>query len=85
MWLRDILPEQMPNARIMVYGYNSSLISDASISRVQEHARLFVQSLQDCRRRDRVRSYFIYFQSVFHGLMGFSFPLDKTSGDICLS
>jgi len=55
MWLRDLLPNQIPNARIMIYGYNSSLISDASISRIQEHARLFVQSLQDCKRATRVR------------------------------
>lgn len=57
MWLRDLLPEQAPNARIMIYGYNSSLISDASQSRIQEHARLFVQTLQDLKRHEMVRSH----------------------------
>lgn len=23
MWLRDLLPEELPNVRIMTYGYNS--------------------------------------------------------------
>jgi len=55
MWLRDLLPDQVKNARVTIYGYNSSLVSDASVSRIQEHARLFVQSLQDFKRNDKRR------------------------------
>lgn len=55
MWLRDLLPRGVPNARIMVYGYNSNQVSDASTSRIQEHARAFAQSLLDLRRDGVVR------------------------------
>ena len=33
MWLRDFLPREFPNARIMTYGYDSNLKeSDANIT-----------------------------------------------------
>lgn len=27
MWLRDLLPQVMPNIRIMTYGYNASFLN----------------------------------------------------------
>lgn len=34
MWLRDDLPKDMPMARIMTYGYNSSIIDSNSYDRL---------------------------------------------------
>jgi protein SERAC1 len=31
-WLRDFLPKQIPNARIMSYGYNSALLFSKSVA-----------------------------------------------------
>jgi len=39
MWLRDLLPKDLPNTRIMTYGYNSNLFEDASIGRIRDFAK----------------------------------------------
>ena len=54
MWLRDLLPEAINSARILLYGYNSRVLRNASISGIREHARLFVVSLQALKTRDKV-------------------------------
>jgi hypothetical protein len=54
MWLRDLLPESVENARIILYGYNSSTLGNASIGGIREHARLSVETLQAFKRGDKV-------------------------------
>jgi hypothetical protein len=39
MWLCDLLPKDLPNTRIMTYGYNSNLFEDASIGRIRDFAK----------------------------------------------
>ncbi|KAI9462629.1 hypothetical protein F5148DRAFT_218521 [Russula earlei] len=46
IWLRDLLPEQVPDARVLLSGYNVNLVEDTTMSRIKEHARLFIKSLQ---------------------------------------
>lgn len=46
MWLRDYLPKDAPNARILTYGYQSA--SD-SISILEDHSSKFVHKLVDMR------------------------------------
>ncbi|KAI9462633.1 hypothetical protein F5148DRAFT_218652 [Russula earlei] len=59
MWLRDLLPKQVPDARVLLYGYNANVIKDASRARIQEHARLFIRCLQGLEEIQKRRVIFI--------------------------
>lgn len=37
IWLRDFLPGQIPNARIMSYGYNSAVAFSKSVAGIDEY------------------------------------------------
>ena len=50
MWLRDFLPESFPNARIMTYGYDSSL-REPSSANIADYRRGFIECLVKCRRK----------------------------------
>ena len=50
MWLRDFLPKEFPNARIMTYGYDSSL-RQSNGANITDYRRGFIQCLQNCRRQ----------------------------------
>ncbi|KAA8895135.1 hypothetical protein FN846DRAFT_785438, partial [Sphaerosporella brunnea] len=54
MWLHDFLPGHFENARIMTYGYNSSLL-EPNGANLTDHRRGFIQELYnarvDCQRR----------------------------------
>ena len=55
MWLRDDLPAELPDARIMTFGYNSALLgSRASVSEIKDFARDLLQRLVDNRGSDEV-------------------------------
>jgi hypothetical protein len=45
MWIRDYLPRDAPNARILTYGYPATLQGNTSISTLQDYTATFVQSL----------------------------------------
>lgn len=49
MWLRDYLPKDAPNARILTYGYPSKLEASTSISILQDYTNAFVHRLIDIR------------------------------------
>lgn len=38
LWLRDFLPEQLPRARILLFGYNSNVGFQSSAAGVREQA-----------------------------------------------
>ena len=48
MWLCDFLPERFPNARIMTYGYDSSL-KEPNIANLTDYRRGFIQCLENYR------------------------------------
>jgi len=48
MWLYDFLPKQFDNARIMTYGYNSSLL-EPNGARLTDHIRDFTEKLRNAR------------------------------------
>ena len=50
MWLRDFLPQEFPNARIMTYGYSGSL-KELNKLHMTDARRSFIGSLENCRRR----------------------------------
>lgn len=55
MWLRDLLPDAIDEARILVYGYNSALLgSNTSVSSVKDFALDLLQRIMD-DRIDQVR------------------------------
>ncbi|KAJ7353680.1 hypothetical protein DFH08DRAFT_692107 [Mycena albidolilacea] len=55
MWLRDYLPEQVPEARVMTYGYNANMYSDISTGRLRMFTKTFLQELRYMRESDPSR------------------------------
>lgn len=53
LWLRDLLPKEVPGARIYTYGYNANLIS-SSITGVADFARDLLDALVAVRSTDEV-------------------------------
>jgi hypothetical protein len=58
MWLRDVLPEDVPKARILTYGYNSQLTGTAlANTTLQDLADEFMTNLLDMRSRTKCVSH----------------------------
>ncbi len=38
MWLKDFLPNDLPNARIMLFGYNANVAFEPSTSGIHDQA-----------------------------------------------
>ncbi|RDW59348.1 uncharacterized protein DSM5745_11043 [Aspergillus mulundensis] len=55
MWLRDFLPNQLPQARVMLFGYNSNVSIQSSAAGVREQAQNLLSRLwlerQGCESR----------------------------------
>ncbi len=55
MWLQDSLPEQLPNARILLFGYNANVVFGRSTAGVTENAGNLLNRLDlerdDCKTR----------------------------------
>jgi hypothetical protein len=51
MWLKDLLPHDVRNIRIMSYGYDSSLVGHdkAAENRLLDYQRHFIQQLENAR------------------------------------
>lgn len=50
MWLRDFLGEDIPEVRILVYGYEARLDRTTTMSRLLDYRRSFLGQLLNCRR-----------------------------------
>lgn len=52
MWLRDLLPQRVPNARIMTFGYDAYTLklSDVSHLTLNGHAASFIADLLRIRK-----------------------------------
>lgn len=55
MWLRDFLPEHVPTARIMTYGYDSRLLNSNSTASIREFSQNFLEALSTVRVGDTRR------------------------------
>jgi lysophospholipase L1-like esterase len=53
-WLKDFLPQQIPDARIMTFGYNAAAAFGRSTSDVIDHAKSLLGSLVDKREEPEV-------------------------------
>lgn len=51
LWLRDFLPHKLPNARILVFGWNSNVAFDTATSDLRDHAYNLLGYLALQRRR----------------------------------
>ena len=56
MWLRDFLPSDFPNMRILLYGYNSQLAHSLSRSIIADFTSNFVIKLRTMRSKCRCES-----------------------------
>lgn len=56
MWLRDSLPEQLPCARIMTYGYRANVLSDVQTGRLRTFSETFLEELRHVREDSGVRT-----------------------------
>jgi len=50
MWLKDFLPRDVQNIRIMTYGYDSRLVGQRKAeNRLLDHQRLLIQDIENAR------------------------------------
>ncbi|KAF4338426.1 hypothetical protein FBEOM_7695 [Fusarium beomiforme] len=56
VWIRDALPSDIPNARILTYGYNSQLVESRSFQSLTDLARALQVDLEDIRDPNQRRS-----------------------------
>ena len=54
-WLRDFLPQQVHDARIMTFGYNANAAFGQSTAEIVDHAKSLLASLVDKREGPEVR------------------------------
>lgn len=55
MWLRDIIPTDIPTARILTYGYDTKLVGSNSDACILDYAKQFLATVTDARCRDPYR------------------------------
>ena len=57
LWLRDLLPLQLPNVRVLTFGYDADTLRLSNVSQLSlsDHARSFVAELLRVRRDPEVR------------------------------
>lgn len=52
MWLRDLLPERFPEARIMTFEYNAKAVTSASPHGIAENGGALIQALRNKREEN---------------------------------
>ena len=70
-WLKDLLPRQIPNARIISYGYNSAVQSSKSVTVTETFAEQLLEDLMSWRNTHAEQSRPIIF--ICHSLGGIVF------------
>lgn len=64
MWLKDFLPKDIKNVRIMIYGYDSSIIGpERNHATLTDYRRSFIEQLGNSRNSIKVRNN-IYFKHL---------------------
>jgi hypothetical protein len=76
-WLQDFLPDQITNARIMSFGYNSVLQFSKSVSDVYNFAEQLLECLTSRRTTEAEQTRPIMF--ICHSLGGIVFKTGKNS------
>ncbi|KAK2599136.1 hypothetical protein QQS21_005397 [Conoideocrella luteorostrata] len=70
-WLKDMLPQHIPNARIMSFGYDSSVQFSKSTSGINEFAEGLLADLMTCRNSNKEKERPLIF--ICHSLGGIVF------------
>ncbi|EPE33467.1 alpha/beta-Hydrolase [Glarea lozoyensis ATCC 20868] len=70
-WLRDFLPDQMPEFRVMSWGYNARVLGSKSVGTVKHFARSLLTDLASCRNTEELRVRPLIF--ICHSLGGIVF------------
>jgi hypothetical protein len=47
LWLRDLLPKDIPGSRIFTYGYPSQLLFSSSVAGVRDYSQRLLSSISD--------------------------------------
>lgn len=55
MWLRDALPEDLPQSRIFIYGYDAESVDSRSFESITDLGIQFQQSIKEIRPSRNVR------------------------------
>lgn len=63
MWLRDALPEDLPQSRIFIYGYDAESVNSRSFENITDLGIQLQQSIKEIRsiRHVRYHEYLIGF------------------------
>jgi hypothetical protein len=64
IWLRDWLPEDIPESRVLVYGYDTSLIKDDGRRTIVDLAKTLLESLKSFRAGTGVSQSNIFYCSL---------------------
>jgi len=68
MWLKDFLPQEVPTARVMLFGYNANVAFETSTAGVLEQAHNLLNRLYLKRRQGTAKHRPIIF--IAHSLGG---------------
>lgn len=68
MWLRDLLPNDLPNSRIMTFGYNANVLDNTATGTLADFRQSFLSSLSAMRNSQRERLRPVLF--IAHSLGG---------------
>lgn len=55
MWLRDLLPQALPNVRILTYGYDASFLNFTAEQDIRKISMKLLSELADLRTEKTVR------------------------------
>lgn len=58
MWLRDALPRDLKGARVLIYGYNTTIADSKSFQDLEALASTFRRALVSIRRQQIVSAEF---------------------------
>jgi surfactin synthase thioesterase subunit len=68
LWLRDVLPKTLPEARVLTYGYDTALVKNKSKESIRDLAKVFLDALSGFRYRTQTQQRPLCF--VGHSLGG---------------
>jgi len=61
MWLKDFLPKDVKNIRIMTYGYDCTIVgSEQSDARMTDYRRNFIEQLETSRTSAKVVRIYLF-------------------------
>ena len=66
LWLRDFLPQAIPNARIMTFGYGSRVVGSKSVIGMMENANILLTQLSLLRNSDKVAKKSFHLPTLKH-------------------